>query len=94
MELSLKQVSKDNFRNDAAQSGMTEVMLGNLALQKTENAEVRSFAEKMVADHTAANEELKALATQKGVTLPTDVNSKQKSAINRLRNMSGMEFNK
>lgn len=86
--------NQDSFMREAAESGMAEVMLGNLALQKSQNEQVRSFAQQMVSDHTAANEELKALAASKSVTLPTDVNSKQRNAMNKLNGMSGTEFDK
>src|SRR5436305_1121932 len=52
--------NKDNsFANEAAQGGMAEVQIGQLAVSKTQNSEVKQFAQKMVADHTKANDELK-----------------------------------
>ena len=86
--------NQDSFMREAAESGMAEVMLGNLALQKSQNEQVRSFAQQMVSDHTAANEELKALAASKNVTLPTDVKAKHRNAMNKLNGMSGTEFDK
>jgi putative membrane protein len=86
--------NQDSFWNDAAQSGMAEVMLGNLALQKSSNDEVKQFAQKMVDDHTMANNELKDLAATKSVTLPTEVTAKQKSGYDKLSAMSGDQFDK
>jgi putative membrane protein len=85
---------QDSFMPAAAQSGMAEVMLGNLALQKSQNEQVKTFAQAMVADHTAANGELAALAQSKNVTLPTEPDSKHKSAMDKLNGMSGMDFDK
>ena len=79
---------------EAAQGGMAEVMLGNLALQKSGNEQVKSFAQAMVADHTAANGELAALAASKNFALPTEPSAKQKSAVEKLNGMSGMDFDK
>jgi putative membrane protein len=86
--------NQDSFMREAAQSGMAEVMLGNLALQKSQNEQVRSFAQQMVTDHTAANQELTALAASKNVTLPTEVNLKHRNAVNKLNGMSGTEFDR
>jgi len=86
--------NQDSFMTEAAQSGMAEVMLGNLALQKSQNEQVRSFAQQVVTDHTAANTELTTLAASKNVTLPTAVSSKHRSAVEKLNGMSGTDFDK
>src|SRR5215204_3828966 len=86
--------NQDSFMTEAAQSGMAEVMLGNLALQKSQNEQVRSFAQQVVTDHTAANTELTTLAASKNVTLPTAVSSKHRSAGGKLNGMSGTDFDK
>lgn len=62
--------SDRNFFEKAAKSGMKEVEVSQAVLGKAVNPSVREFAQMMVADHTKANEELKALAAKKGVTLP------------------------
>ena len=85
--------NQDSFWNDAAQSGMAEVMLANLALQKSSSDEIKEMAQKIVDDHTMANNELKDLAATKSVTLPTDVNVKQKETYDKLNGMSGEMFN-
>lgn len=82
------------FYTQAAESGMAEVMLGNLALQKTQNEQIRQFAQQMVTDHTNANNELKQLAESKNITLPSAVSSKQQSAYDKLNGMNGMDFDK
>lgn len=61
-----------NFFEEAAKSGMKEVEVSNAVKARLTNAQVRSFAEMMVSDHTGANAELKSLAAAKGVTLPAD----------------------
>ncbi|KAK0039248.1 DUF4142 domain-containing protein [Biomphalaria pfeifferi] len=73
---------------------MAEVMLGNLALQKTQNEQIRQFAQQMVTDHTNANNELKQLAESKNITLPSSVSNKQQSAYDKLNGMTGMNFDK
>lgn len=73
---------------------MEEVELGKLASTKAADKEVKDFGSKMVADHTKANDELKALAAKKSVTLPTEPTAKQKSDKEELSKLAGAEFDK
>jgi len=82
------------FANNAAQGGLAEVEMGRLATQRAGDASVREFGARMVADHSAANAELKSVATRKGIQLPGEVGSNQKSEIEKLAKMSGPEFDK
>ena len=82
------------FATDAAQGGMAEVELGRLATQRAGDASVREFGARMVADHTRANTELKSVAANKGIQLPGDMTSDQKSEVDKLSKMSGAEFDK
>jgi putative membrane protein len=58
------------FMKKAAKGGMLEVAMGNLAEQKARSEGVKSFGKRMVTDHSKANDELKSIASQKGVQLP------------------------
>jgi putative membrane protein len=82
------------FVSKAGMGGLFEVQAGNLALQKTQNAEVKSFAQRMVTDHSNANAELAQLATTKGVALPTELGGPHKGAFDHLNMLSGAEFDK
>lgn len=84
---------QDNFWSNAARGGMAEVELAKLALQKSTNADVKKFAQTMITDHTKANDELKALAAKKSVTLPTDLGS-HKSTLDDLNGKTGADFDK
>jgi putative membrane protein len=57
------------FMKKAAKGGMMEVAMGNLAEQNGQSGDVKSFGKRMVTDHGKANDELKSIASQKGVTL-------------------------
>jgi putative membrane protein len=59
------------FMKKAAKGGMFEVEMGTLAEQNAKNDDVKSFGKRMVTDHSKANDELKSIAAQKGVTLPS-----------------------
>ena len=82
------------FANEAAQGGMAEVELGRLAAQKAADPSVRAFGQRMVADHSKAAAELKTLAARKGMQLPNEINSEQKSELDKLAKLSGAEFDK
>ncbi len=58
------------FFEKAAKSGEKEVKVSQAVLPQLTHAGVKAFAQTMIADHTAANNELKTLASSKGVTLP------------------------
>jgi putative membrane protein len=82
------------FMNKAAQGGMAEVQLGQLATQNGQSDDVKKFGQRMVDDHSKANDQLKSLASQKGVTLPTDLNAKDKALKDRLSKLSGAQFDR
>jgi len=82
------------FAADAAQGGMTEVELGKLAIQRGVDPTVKEFGQRMIADHSRGNNELKAVAAKKNIELPSDLSSTQKSTIDRLSKLSGTEFDK
>ncbi|HWR37530.1 MAG TPA: DUF4142 domain-containing protein [Clostridia bacterium] len=82
------------FVMEAAQGGLSEVALGTLAQQKASKDEVKQFGQRMVTDHTKANDELKSLAQQKNWTLPTEPSAKQKAEQQRLEKLSGDAFDK
>ncbi len=83
-----------DFMNDAATGGMEEVKLGELAATKAQSPEVKAFGQRMVTDHGKANAELKTLAANKDVTLPTDLKSEQKEDSDKLSKLSGAAFDK
>lgn len=87
-------MTDNDFMTEAAVGGMAEVELGKLASTKAQNADVKKFAQMMVADHTKANAELKTLAGGKGATLPTELDAKHKSSMTELQNLSGADFDK
>lgn len=82
------------FINDAASGGLAEVEMGRLATQKGQSAEVKKFGQRMIDDHTKANNELKQLASSKGITPPKEPNSEEKATMDRLSKLKGEEFDR
>jgi len=63
-------LTAQQFVTDAAMGGMKEVRLSEIAVKKTQNADVKAFAQRMITDHSQANAKLRQLAEQKGLTVP------------------------
>lgn len=84
--------SDKKFIQQAAQGDMAEVELGQLAQQKSSDAGVKGFGERMVKDHSQNDDQLKALAQSKDVSLPTRLTQKQRSEKAQLSQLSGTKF--
>jgi putative membrane protein len=82
------------FVKDAAAGGLAEVELGDLAKQKASSSDVKQFGDRMVTDHSKANDELKTWAREKGIVLPNDLDPKHKALRDKLSKLSGDEFDK
>jgi putative membrane protein len=82
------------FYKHAAEGGIAEVEMGNLAMQKSTNQSVKDFGAMMVKDHSAANEKLKAVAASKKMPLPTSASIGQMATRTKLEVLSGDTFDK
>ena len=79
---------------DMAQANINEIAAAKIALNKTQSAEVKTFAQKMVEDHGSALTKVQAVAKQKEVTLPTAPDAKHKAMADKLEKQSGGAFDK
>jgi putative membrane protein len=87
------QAMKDKmFLRKAAQGGMAEVKLGQLATQKGSSEGVRSFGQKMVDDHTKLNSDMAPIADSMGVRLPKDLSKDDRAEYDKLNALSGNDF--
>ncbi len=77
-----------------ARANMAEIEAGKLALANAESAEVKTFAQQMVDDHTKALNDVTSLAQNKGITLPTDLDAKHKAMAKKLSKLKGAAFDK
>ena len=75
------------FMHKAAKGGMMEVAMGRLAEQNGQSDDVKSFGKRMVTDHSKANDELKSIAAQKGVKLPSKEPTEKWSSDKAYMNM-------
>jgi putative membrane protein len=77
------------FIEEAASGGLAEVEVGKMMSERAKHPEVKQFAEMLVKDHTAANEELRRIAASSGVSLPPTPETKHRMMIERLANEKG-----
>ncbi|MDB9302814.1 DUF4142 domain-containing protein [Nodularia spumigena CS-591/12] len=80
------------YVQEAAQAGMAEVELAKLALEKSEDENIKKYAQQMIQDHTPLNQELMQLSQQKGITLPTNLSPKYQALEAQLSELSGANF--
>jgi putative membrane protein len=82
------------FAMMTAQTDLAEIQVSNLALQKSNNDEVKKIAQKLIDDHTKTSSAMKEIASQKGMTLPTEPDAKHKALATKLEGESGDKFDK
>lgn len=80
------------FMRMAAKGGMAEIEMARVALEKSSNDAIKQYAQKMIDDHTMAGDELKQLASTKGVTLTMQADPKQMAMMAKIQKLSGLEF--
>jgi putative membrane protein len=81
--------SAQNFVDKAAVGGLFEVQSSELALKMSEDAEVKEFAEMMVADHSRANATLKDIAEKEGLKVPAELDKEHAAEMKTLQNAKG-----
>ncbi len=87
--------TEKTFIMKAANGGMTEVDLGKIAAEKGQMQEVKDFGNRMVTDHSKANDELKGVASSLGVSVPAKVDAKHQATIDKFSKMAaGDAFDK
>ena len=87
--------SKDaDFVMAAADGGMTEVKLSQLAKTNASAAAVKSLADMMIADHTKAGDELKSIAAKNNISVPAALSADSQKAYDELATKKGADFDK
>lgn len=81
-----------DFAADTAAGGVAEIEMAKLAKEKSTNEAVTAFADQMIADHGAANAQLKQVAAKLGWALPTDMGPQHRETYANLKKLSGERF--
>lgn len=84
--------AETEFVKKAAVSGLYEVQSSQMATTASQSAEVQQFAQQMITDHTAANQQLQQLAASKNIEVPQTLDEKHQKMISRLQKATGEQF--
>jgi putative membrane protein len=85
-------IDSQQFVTAAAESNLAEIEASQLAVSKTQNPDIRAYAQRMIDDHRKANEQLAAVARAEMLNVPDDTDAKHKAVISRLEAKSGPGF--
>ncbi len=85
-------VDPANFADRVANDDMTEMAMARLALDRASSADVRGFAQHMMADHMADQHRLDTVAAQSGALLPQELSLADQIEIDKLANLTGRDF--
>ena len=80
------------FVKKALEGSMGEVQMGQLALQKSNDEQVKQFAQRMVDDHGKMMDEMKPVAQQMGVKVPDSPDKSSMKTVDKMKNLSGDAF--
>jgi putative membrane protein len=83
-----------SLMDDLAKANLSEIETAKMVQGKTQNDQVKQYAQKMIDDHTQAQQQLQQLAEQKGVKLPTDPDLKHKAEMKAMSALSGDKLDK
>ncbi|HYC53332.1 MAG TPA: DUF4142 domain-containing protein [Candidatus Binatia bacterium] len=83
-----------DFVMNAASGGIAEVAMARVALDKSDSPAVKKHAQLMINDHTQANEELRRIATDKGITLPDTPNASHKAMVDKISATPAKDFDR
>jgi putative membrane protein len=82
------------FIRKAAEGNLDEIQTAHLALQRSQDPQIRAFAERLANDHAKANADLQKIATAKGVELPKSVTPHEDHINQRLLEKSPEKFDR
>lgn len=87
-------LTPEGFVTNAAIGGMYEVEAGKIAAERSANARIKVLGAKMVADHTAAGNELKPIAAAANLAVPTALDQRRQGLIDNLRGATDQDFDR
>lgn len=86
--------SDKTFVKNALEGSLAEVNFAKLALQKSQDKNVRGFATKMIHDHEMLIAEMKPLAKEMGVKVPSGAPLSDHAKYMELKMKSGTDFDR
>ena len=82
------------FATTAAMGGMAEVEMARVAVQRATSEAVRQYAQRMIDDHTRANQELMQVLSGKGMAAPAGLDAKHRAMLDKLNRRTGADFDR
>jgi putative membrane protein len=82
----------ETFLKKAAQGGLAEVNVGQMAANKASDPNIKQFGQRMVDDHGKANDELRQIAEKENLTLPTEPSKDEQTTADKLSRLQGSKF--
>ena len=82
------------FVRTVAASDKAEIKIACLALQKSTNADVKAFAQRLVDDHSRSSEQLKSTVQPSGIQVTDEISTEGRASVERLSQLSGAEFDR
>jgi putative membrane protein len=92
-QLNPKKTGKDRkFAKTALEDGLAQIEFGQLAVQKGDSPDIKQFGQKMIADHSKMNDQIKPIAQQLGVDIPAQLSKDDRKTLAKLSVLSGTAF--
>src|SRR4029453_9453727 len=86
--------SDGDFARDVALKNMAEIKLRRMALGKTTNRDIKSFAQMMIDDHSAAGDKLRSVVSGQSINWPAHLDDKQRETADELAKKQGDDFDR
>jgi putative membrane protein len=77
-----------------AARGIMEIRLGQVAMDKSSSDAVKGIAQRMIKDYLNWNDGMRKAALKLSITLPTDLDAKQKATLEHISGLSGDSFDR
>ena len=90
----LSNLTDEQFVQKASAAGLGEVNLGMLAARQASSPDVKKFAQRMVDDHTKANQELNQIADKKRIRPAPAMDEKHRNLATQLGKLTGADFDR
>ena len=86
--------SDGDFVRDVAIKNMAEIELSRMALDKSTNPDIKSFAQTMIDDHGAAGNKLKSVVSGQPIDWPAQLDDKHRKTADELAKKQGADFDR
>jgi putative membrane protein len=86
--------SDGDFVRDVAIKNMAEIELSRMALDNATNLDIKSFAQRLIDDHSAAGNKLKSVVSGQAIDWPAQLDDKHRKTADELAKKQGADFDR